>query len=153
MMALTLLRGPTNPDPESDQEEHWFTYSLCPHAGTWREGRTNQEALDLNNPARSVLAKNHPGRLPSQFSFIQVSADHVTLEAVKKAEKTGDVIVRLVERHGKQGEVTLSFASRVKSARECNLLEREESPVRFSSHSIRFEIKPYEIRTFKLTLN
>ena len=32
------------PNPVTDQEEHFFTYALYPHGGDWREGGTVQEA-------------------------------------------------------------------------------------------------------------
>jgi alpha-mannosidase len=38
VIRLTLLRGPTYPDPDADQGEHHFTYSLLPHRGDWRAG-------------------------------------------------------------------------------------------------------------------
>ena len=38
VMRLSLLRSPTSPDPEADQGEHGFAYSLLPHAGGWDAG-------------------------------------------------------------------------------------------------------------------
>ena len=38
VMRLSLLRSPTYPDPEADQGEHRFIYSLLPHAGGWETG-------------------------------------------------------------------------------------------------------------------
>ena len=49
VMRLSLLRSPTYPDPEADQGEHRFTYSLLPHAGGWEAG-TVAEAYALNDP-------------------------------------------------------------------------------------------------------
>jgi alpha-mannosidase len=43
VMRLSLLRSPTSPDPQADQGEHRFTYSLYPHTGGWDE-RTLAEA-------------------------------------------------------------------------------------------------------------
>ena len=31
LLDLTLLRSPSNPDPDADIGEHEFTYSLLPH--------------------------------------------------------------------------------------------------------------------------
>lgn len=152
MIALTLLRGPLNPDPTSDQEAHWFTYSLYPHGASWREAQTIQQALDLNDPALPVPATPHAGAAPVSGAFLRLNTDRVTLEAVKRAEQSDHLIVRLVERHGAQQEVALTFPYPVEEARECNLLEREESPVAFEGARLHFTIKPYEIRTFKVRL-
>ncbi len=151
MMSLTLLRGPLNPDAKSDQEEHLFTYAVYPHAGTWREAGTIQQGLDLNNPADGVMvAKQKKGSLAKQHSFMSIDASNVTLEAVKKADKSNDIIVRVVERQGKQAPVTLAFDKPISAATECNLLEREDKKIDFRKSGIAFEIKPFEIRTFKI---
>lgn len=152
MMALTLLRGPVSPDPMSDQEEHWFTYSLYPHTQSWREGGTMQEAADLNTPALVVKTTAHAGPLPPTYSFVQVHGAGVVLEALKKAETSDDVIVRLVERHGGSGTVQVSFAGEIQEAQEVNLMEREATPVTWQGHGLSYQVNPYEIRTFKVRL-
>src|SRR5579859_7575126 len=40
MLRLSLLRGPTWPDPEADQGHHHFHYAIYPHAGTWKDALT-----------------------------------------------------------------------------------------------------------------
>ncbi len=152
MMALTLLRGPISPDPMSDQEEHWFTYSLYPHDLSWREAGTVAKALDLNNPAVACVTKPRAGNWPATNSFVEVMGDGITLEAVKKAEKSSDLIIRLVERHGASGDVAVKFSRKIASAGEVNLLEREESPASWKNHTLSFFVKPYEIRTFRVKL-
>ena len=151
MMCQTLLRGPLVPDPESDQEEHRFIYSIYPHAGDWRAGHTHRQALDLNHPPDAVLEAAHPGPLPPRHSFLQLDADNVFLEALKKAEKSDHLIIRLVERHGCGGPVSVNLAGlQIAEAFECNLLEREDAPVEHNTSSFRFTIAPYQIRTFKI---
>ena len=152
MMALSLLRGPLNPDPTSDQEEHYFTYSLYPHAGTWRDGQTMQEALDLNHPVDAIATDPRAGMLPSAFSFVSIDAPNVALEACKKAEKSDDLIIRIVERTGMQSAVTIKLSKPVISVNECNLLEREDVKAVFEGDIIPLTIKPFEIRTFKIKM-
>lgn len=147
MMALTLLRGPLNPDPQSDQEEHLFTYSLYPHSGTWREGETIQEAADLNDTVDLIFADSHDGTLQSEHSFLSLNSKQVTLEAVKKAEQDDALVVRIVERHGMTSQINLELDAAVKSASLCNLLEAEEEKLDCSTGKISFKIKPYEIKT------
>ena len=49
LFHMTLLRGPTYPDPNADQGEHHFTYSLLPHRGDWQMG-TVPAAYLLSDP-------------------------------------------------------------------------------------------------------
>ena len=50
-IALTLIKSGIEPNPETDQEEHFFTYALYPHAEGWREAGAVREAYLLNQPA------------------------------------------------------------------------------------------------------
>lgn len=152
MMALTLLKGPTFPDPQADQGEHAFTYSLFPHRSSWREGNTVEEALDLNDPVDAVLVESHNGPLPATGSFISIDAPSVTLEALKRAEDGDDLILRVVERHGAQADVRIGLSLPIAHAVECNLLERADTPVQYDAESLWFTILPFEIRTFRMSV-
>ena len=91
-MALTLIKSGIEPNPTTDQEEHFFTYALLPHAGDWRNG-TVREAYCLNQPALSFRG----GKAGSEFSLASVGAPNVVLETVKQAEDGDGWIVRLYE--------------------------------------------------------
>jgi len=147
-MMVSLLKGPLNPDPQSDYGEHTFTYSLYPHAGDWRPSGTLSAGLALNNPMQVVALGE--GKSAPTGSFMDVSAENVTLEAVKKSEAGDAFIVRVVEKTGASADVTLTFFKDIAQASECNLLEREDVPCAFDGSRVRFTIRPYEIRTFKL---
>jgi alpha-mannosidase len=149
MMALTLLRGPTNPDPDSDREEHRFAYALYPHAGTWREG-TMAQALDLNEPAEARIAAAHGGSLPPVRSFIELDCPGATLEAVKLAEEGDDLIVRVVERNGADAELRLALDRAPAAAWDCDCLERGDRPLELEEGAVRATLRPFEIRSFKL---
>lgn len=150
-MIITLLKGPLNPDPMSDYGDHYFTYSLYPHAGDWRKADTLTRGLELNNPMHCVDLP--VGKAGSAKSFIEVSAKNVTLEAVKKCEDEDAFIVRMVEKTGASSPVTLTFFKDITAASECNLLEKEDVAVPFSGNKLSFTIRPFEIRTYKIKVN
>ncbi|HSL29857.1 MAG TPA: alpha-mannosidase [Anaerolineales bacterium] len=152
VLRITLHRSPTEPDPTADQGKHEFTYSLLPHAGSWRESKVIQEACALNDPlmARLVPA-NLGGDLPASFGWAEVDTDHVVLETVKKAEDENAWIVRVYEcKQYRSNAVTIAFGQPVRKAMECNLLEEDEAPVTFQGNELEFAIRPFEIKTFKL---
>jgi len=150
MIRLSLLRAPEYPDPEADKGNHEFTYSLLPHAGDWRNG-TVQEGYDLNVPLQAVLASAHSGPLKdNSHAFLTMDAPNVVVDTVKQAEDSSDMIFRVYEAYGGRGPATLSFDRPIASATECNLLEEEDAPVDLSGQEIKFAVKPYEIRTFKV---
>lgn len=147
MLRLTLLKGPIYPDPQSDVEEHFFTYCLYPHAGNWRAAGTVQQALNLNAPCHTTLnaAKND-----DCHSWITCDTDHVTLEAVKCAEDGQHVIIRLAEQFNSRQPFELTFDRPIQQAWTCNLMEEIEEELQPEGSKLRISIKPYEVVTLRI---
>ena len=147
VMTQTLIKSGTEPNLTADQEEHSFTYSLYPHAGTWREAGTVQEALNLNVPAKAVFGAAEKDRM----EFLSADKRNVVLETVKKAEDGDGMIVRLYEVENARTKVTLHCAESILSAEETNLLEQPaDGAIDVKENEISLTIKPYEIRTIRI---
>ena len=149
VVRLSLLRSTVDPDNHADEGEHRFTYALFPHRGDWRHGVV-REAYELNVPLLAIPAAPSPGPLPGVLSFIQVDADHVVVDAVKRCEDSDAIVVRLYEAHGRRGEVSLFFDREVARVVECDLMEENEEPVESEGSQTALFIEPYQIRTFKV---
>ena len=151
-MIITLLKAPMNPDPKSDRGDHYFTYSLYPHAGSWKDAETLARGLELNNPMLPVdIAADAKGA--ESASFIAVEGKNVTLEAVKKCEDEDAYIVRFVEKAGRRAAVKAEFFAEIASVTECNLLEREDVAADIADGKVMsFEIKPFEIKCYKVKI-
>ena len=74
----------------------------------------------------------------------------MVVEVVKKAEDSDDTIVRVYEAYGRRVKAELSFPAELTSAAECDLMEENDAPVAVKGNKVSFEIKPFEIRTFKV---
>jgi alpha-mannosidase len=147
VMRLSLLRAPTHPDPTADRGLHRFTYALMPHSGDFREAGVIQAAEDLNAPLRIVR-----GNLPSaqRRSLVEVDTPEVIVEAVKRAEDSDAVIVRLYEAWARPCHARVRTTLSASRAYLCDLLERdlEEVPVR--DGAIELDLTPFKILTLKL---
>ncbi|PKP61883.1 alpha-mannosidase [Candidatus Atribacteria bacterium HGW-Atribacteria-1] len=151
-MRLTLIKSGIEPDPEADQGHHSFTYSLYPHQGDWFQGQTTKEAYELNYPLLAINLENEGGNLPTKCSLINVEASSVILATIKKAEDDDSLILRFYE-YGNQCDMArVNFYLEVKEIIECNLMENEIKKVDFKDNELKFEIKPYEIKTFKIKI-
>ena len=150
VLRLTLLRSPNWPDPHADEGHHEFTYSLYPHAGTWRDAQTVRRGYELNYKLRTVQVQNHTGELPPLHSFVKIDSDHVVLTAMKWAEDSEALVLRLYEWSGKESEVTIHLPSAAQRAWETNLIERPSGEIAVSKESISIHIKPYEIKTLSV---
>ena len=153
VMRISLLRSPTLPDPECDQGVHEFTYSLMPHAEGWQQAGTVRRAYELNAPVLTDLPEGSlKGSGPAVSSLLSIDRANVVVDTVKKAEDTDDVIVRVYEAHGARGPVKLTFRDVPKSVVECDLMEENDEAVELSGDTVSFAIKPWEIRTFKVSM-
>lgn len=149
-MRLTLLRSPKEPDEAADMGEHIFTYSIMPHSGDYIEAQTVRQAYQLNVPMRSLVTKSSKGSLPKEKSFFAVDAENVVLETVKKAEKEEATILRFYECHNQRATVTVKTDVPFKRVYECDLMEDNTGSVASKGGEFSFEIRPFEIKTFKL---
>jgi alpha-mannosidase len=147
VMRLSLLRGPTHPDPTADLGGHQFTYALMPHPGDFREAGVIEAAEDLNAP----LLPAH-GNLPagSSRSLIEIDTRQVMVEAIKRAEDSDAVIVRLYEAWGKPCRAKLRTTLPARRAWLCDLLEREQTEVEVRNGEVKLELTPFKILTLKL---
>jgi alpha-mannosidase len=147
VMRLSLLRAPTHPDPAADQGRHRFTYALMPHPGDFRQAGVIAAAEDLNHPLRTVRGSLAEGE---RRSLVEVDSPQVIVEAIKRAEDSDAVIMRLYEAWGGRCRTRLSTSFAVSRAYLCDLLERERDEVPVRSGQLELELTPFKVLTLKL---
>jgi alpha-mannosidase len=167
-LRLTLLYTPGlgsgNGQSYSDQTSqdwghHEFVYGLAAHAGDWRDEQTDWQALRLSQPLIAFEAPKHAGQRGKKLSLVTVSNPRVRVLALKKAEESDDVIVRVVELDGSPAnDVRIAFAVPAEAAGEVN---GQEQPIgigkarlnaRLIDGALVTSLKPYEIRSFAVTM-
>jgi alpha-mannosidase len=119
-----------------------------PHLGDFREAGVIAAAEDLNAPLRVVRGALAAG---DSHSLVEVESPQVVVEAIKRAEDSGAVIIRIYEAWGGHCRTRLSTSFPATKAFLCDLLERnrEELPIR-DGHVV-LELAPFKILTLKLT--
>ncbi|HUT58040.1 MAG TPA: glycoside hydrolase family 38 C-terminal domain-containing protein, partial [Phycisphaerae bacterium] len=150
VIDLNLLRSSTTPDPKADQGRHEFTYALFPHAGDHVAGGVIRAAYELNVPLKAISASPHKGELPPEWSLLEVDADNILVEAVKKAEDGDDLIIRLYEATGAAAKATLRIGIPFRSAALVDLMEEHPKRLRRSGQSVELRFGPFEIHTVRL---
>jgi alpha-mannosidase len=151
VLRMSLLRSPTWPDPEADRGHHHFGYALYPHAGTWKQARTERAGYEYNYRLKAMQVESHTGGLPAEHSYLSVAPENVVLTAVKKAEDDNGLIFRVFEWAGKQSEVTFTVPHGATAATETNLMEKTVgAQLPLSDDKVTIPIHPYEILSLKV---
>ncbi len=144
---ITLMRAPICPDPTGDIGYNEFTYSLVPHTGTWQEAGISELAYALNNPPAVVYSAvgSHDGE-----RLISVKRKGVVLDAFKKAQNDDGYILRVFEAYSSRGKCEIDFCKAIESVTECNLMEKDSEALSHCEKSFVFDIKPNEVKTFRI---
>ena len=155
-LRLTLHHTPSckNYDHQANMDigPNRYTYSIFPHDGKWSQ-ETQLEAARLNQPLLGFVAPKHTGQMGRKLRFASLNTDKVSIKALKKAEETDELIVRVYEWCGQdQQNVSIHFPAEIVSAREVNALEEEMGPATFQADSLTFNIGHYQPKTFAVKL-
>jgi alpha-mannosidase len=138
-MRISLLRSPTEPDPQADIGRHEFAYAVMPHAGGWRDAGVVGEAARFETPLRWAPGAAEPR------SFFSVDDSNLVVDTVKRAEDRDALVVRLYEAHGARGTARLRVEVPFTDAVSCNLLEDPGEPLETDGDEIVVAYRPHEI--------
>lgn len=159
-LRVTLVRSPGTdnshmyPDQgNQDWGHHEFTLGLASHPGDWRQLQTVWQAYRLNNPLSAFVSAKHPGSLGKTFSFMHLDNPDIRVLAMKKAEDSNEVVLRMVELAGKSdSNVHVSFAAPITAAREINAQEQPVGSATLDNGALVTSFTAYQPRTFALQL-
>jgi alpha-mannosidase len=168
-LRLTLIHTPRprtsyTYQSSNDLGRHRFVFAIAGHAGDWRRGRMPRRAAELNQPLVAFSADPHAGALGRSFSMLSLddANGQVAAVALKKAEDSDEIIVRLQERYGLATRATLRFAGRITAAREVNGAEEPMAPIALpggrgdaaptSAASLSIDLTPYQPRAIAVRL-
>jgi alpha-mannosidase len=157
-IRLTLIRTPGTRGGYADQAtqdigHHEFVYGIAGHAVDWREAETDWQAQRLNDPLIAFETTKHAGAMGRQFSLLKVGNLRIRVLALKKAELSDEVIVRLVELDGRpQRNVRVAFGTPITAAREVNGQEQVLGPATVDEGELVTSFSAYQPRTFAVRL-
>jgi alpha-mannosidase len=157
-IRLTLIRTPGTAGGYADQGtqdigHHEFTYGIAGHAEGWRDSQTDWQAQRLNSPLVAFATSKHAGALGRSFSLVKISNPRIRILALKKAEQSDEVILRMVELDGKpQNSVRVSFAKPITAAREVSGQEQPVGDAEVKEGVLLTSFSAYQPRTFAIRL-
>jgi alpha-mannosidase len=167
-MMVSLLRAHTvgaygfigglEPGMSSDTgyqlgKERSMTYALLPHSQGWETGGIPQAGRELVHPLIGRVVASHEGPLPpGHWGFLDLSSNHTLVSSLNPA-RGGGIAVRVYESTGKADTAPrLQLHASASSAFEADLLEDRIRPMLLENDGLRFDVRPYEIKTFVFRL-
>jgi alpha-mannosidase len=136
-----------------DWGHHEFVFGLAGHTGDWRQAQTDWQAYRLNDPLIAFETTKHSGPLGKSFSLLHLNDSRIRVLALKKAEGSDEVVLRMVELDGKPApDVRVSFAGPVTAAREVNGQEQPLGDANVKDGALVTSFTAYQPRTFALRL-
>ena len=157
-LRLTVVHTPLNNSrPLSMQSMmdlglNRYGYAICAHKGT-DVTRVQTAAREFNAPLTAFVTNKHQGVLGTSYSFANISDNGVIIRAIKKAENSDEIIARVNEGNNvHHSKVRLTLGDGVASAREIYASEEHICDGNVEDGCLVFDMKPYEVKSFALTL-
>ena len=159
VILLSLVRSPTLPtylheptigysmtayDGMRDAGEHHFDYALASYPCAFAASDVIAQAQSYNAGLVATAGKVSLPESP------RVDSSCVRLAAMKLAEQSDAIVLRLAEYRGQGGPVTLRLPAWAGGAARVNLLERDEKPLDVADGQVSFSMRPWEIATVRL---
>lgn len=157
-LRLTVVHTPLNNSrPQAMQSMldlglNRYGYAICGYKGTDLT-RLQASAREFNAPMSAFVTDKHPGILGSTYSFARLSDEGIIIRAVKKAEYSNEIVVRVNEGINRSHKgIRLSLGNGIVSAREIYASEEHIAEMSVTDKCLVFDMEPYEVRSFALTL-
>ncbi|MDE5995488.1 MAG: hypothetical protein K2G56_01055, partial [Eubacterium sp.] len=130
-----------------------FSFGIYCHKGSFENG-TQIENEKFQKPLIAFqTTARRKGCLSDDFSFAETSNENIIIRAIKLAEDKDGIVVRVNEGSGhKQENVKLSFFEEIENAKEILADETVINTAEFSNKELIFDIEPYSVKSFKITL-
>lgn len=97
--------------------------------------------------------QKHNGALGTNYSFGGVSSNDVIVRAIKKAENSDEIIIRLNEGANKTiNKFSLTLGNGIEDAKEVFASEEYKGKAEIKDGKLITSFKPYEIKSFALKL-
>ncbi|MBR6552169.1 MAG: hypothetical protein IKT89_04950, partial [Clostridia bacterium] len=129
-----------------------YSYAIMSHSGKVSK-ETQREARFFTQPLVAIECSKHNGTLGSEYTFLTLSDSSVIVRAIKKAENSDKIIIRLNESSKEEiKNFTLTIGNGIESAKEVYASEEFICDVPVKNGKLTTSFKPYEIKTFALKL-
>lgn len=153
---LTVLRAPTmgtylndagaysmtDYEGMRDKGNHHFSYAIKSYANDFKSNTAVKDGFFYNREAVTVMGDI------CEFVLPELKAENARIAAIKKAQKSDMILVRIAEINGIKSETEFVLPSNIKKVFETDLNENIIKEHIITNSKVSFELKPFKIKTF-----
>ncbi len=155
-LRLRIIRSSFEPDHAPEVAITTVRYAIVLHDAPVDPAALARLGAEMNHPFMVIPAGVHEGDLPTSRGFARVETPEVMLTAIKKAEHSDGVVIRLAELTGKSVKARVmldrQFAEGLTSATPVDLLERPiGDPIPFRDGHVTAPVNAYSFITLLLS--
>jgi len=152
-LRLTLIRSSYDPDVLPELGNHAIRLGIVAYGEEWKAADSIRVGAQFNQPLVVVGADVHDGPLAASGSFLAIETPNVVLAALKKAEDSEAIILRLYETLGVDTDARVAIDRALAGGRASlvDLLERPvEGRATSSGDALTVHLPPHGIVSVKL---
>ena len=159
-LRLTCIHTPAGAftkDARQDLQDlgrNIFAFGIFSHKGDL-SSKTSQQSQFFSYPLTAFqTSSRREGSLGSSFSLLKVSSNNVIIRAIKKADEDEDIVVRVNSSSLRPiKDASIAFFCDILEASETYASEEIIKKAKFEKNALTFDLKPYEVKTFKIKLS
>ncbi len=126
-----------------------YSFGIMGHKGDCRNVTSQSDYFC--QPMHTFITDNHKGKSSSGFSFVKLNNDSVRITAVKKAQNSDMIVLRVAECAGcNQENITAAFAFPIKKAYEIQGDETAAKEITVTDGKLKFNLGHNSIKSFAI---
>ncbi|MBR0509739.1 MAG: discoidin domain-containing protein [Clostridia bacterium] len=157
-LRLTCIHTPANRFMDRTRQDlqdfgqNVFSFAVSGGRGDFRKTGAHRQGTLFNAPLAVCRTGSHAGMLPPAYAFLRLDNPAVSVLAVKQAEDSDEIVVRLSETAGKPAAGVFTLGEGIDAAREVNGYEEPVGPAEIAEGGVRFTLSPFAPKTFAVRL-
>ncbi len=159
-LRLTALHTPAGAFTKEARQDlqdigrNRFGFAIYSHQGTPTSGTQQAAEAFVKKMTAFCTTSSRQGRLGESFSLMSINSQGVLVRAIKKAEDGNGIIMRINEAVGKaKKSIALRFFDAITDAEEVFSSEEYRRPAKIKDGKLIFDLKPHEIKSFRIGIN
>jgi alpha-mannosidase len=127
-----------------------FDDAVTPHSLDWRDAQVHRAGWEFNQPLVAKVMAAHAGTLPKRWGWLEMDHPALVVSALKPGRR-GGAVLRVFEATGKAtGRVRARLHAPARAVHEVNLMEDEGRSLNIENSGFSFELRPHEIKSFRI---